>query len=129
MEHGLNFGTPKYRKFLEAGFLALGLILFIALGARGIQNIRNATVIAGQQNRSYTAGSGNYAYSLPVDHSLSRASAISPLSLPGNESNDTSSSKVRAKDAADSSPKELPEKAADTAKFVKRVLEDKAPPK
>lgn len=129
MEHGLNFGTPRYRKFLEAGFLALGLILFIALGARGIQNIRNATVIAGQQNRNFSSGNGNYAYSLPVDHNLSRASAMSPLSLPGNESNQKNNGKVQTKNAPDALPKELPEKAADNAKLVKTEPQDKAPAK
>lgn len=53
MESNVGFkGFFRHNKKLEYGFLVIGLVLFIALSARGLQKIDDRAVAAGDANKN-----------------------------------------------------------------------------
>jgi hypothetical protein len=125
MDNGLNYGIPKYRKVIEAGLLAVGLALFIALGARGVQKIGDTNVIAGQQNKRYAVGQENYIYHLPFADDFDSAPPLNPL--PSAEANrKDNDDKAQARGAAEATPAQPSEKSANEAiQLAKRELQSK----
>jgi hypothetical protein len=126
MDNGLNYGIPKYRKVIEAGFLAVGLALFIALGARGVQKIGDTNVIAGQQNKRYAVGQENYTYHLPFADDFSSAPPLNPLPRAEENRKNTSNDKAQVGGVAEATPAQPSESANDAIKLAKRELQSKS---
>lgn len=73
-------GLFRQHKPLETAFLALGLALFIFIGARGLQKIGDMRVAAGEAHRSGTvqADAGQYSFQ---SFGASNAGALSHYQL------------------------------------------------
>lgn len=98
-------GLFRQHKPLETAFLALGLALFIFIGARGLQKIGDMRVAAGEAHRSGTvqADAGKYSFQ---SFGASNAGALSHYQL-----SPASAGGTDAKASQPKQKKELPDQA------------------
>ena len=125
MDRTASTGFFKQNRGLELGLMILGLVLFVALGVRGLQRIGDMRVAAGERNRLMAARAGNELQpsKLPGNPIMLSSLAPQPAENPGNPtSKNTHSNKENNSSSHDGKPQQGPKeiRAAALINSVKR---------